>query len=519
MSKLIKNFAKVGSATLLSRLLGFIRDVMLAATVGTGPVADAFVVAFRLPNLFRRLFAEGAFNSAFVPLFARKLEEEGQRGARQFAGEVGAGLLSVLLLITALAQIAMPLLVLVLAPGYSSEADKFALTTLMARITFPYLIFMSLLAFVSGILNSLGRFFMAALAPVMLNVVMICVFVIVWALGDLSDRSTGILLAWGVAVAGVVQLLLVLVDLRRVGFSVPVLRPRFTKGVKRLLVLGVPGILAGGITQINVTVGTIIASLQESANSYLYYADRVYQLPLGVVGIAIGVVLLPSLTQQLRAGEHKAALHAQNRSMEFALALTLPATLALLIIPDAIVAVLFQRGAFSAEAVAQTAAALRAFAFGLPAFVLIKMLSPGYFAREDTKTPMHFAAASMVVNVGLSLALFPLLSHVGIAVATAAAGWVNAALLGVSLWRRGHFQLDAALMRRVPLLLLASVLMGGVVYLLEGALATYLWQGVFAVRFAALMALVLVGVASFALFVQLSGAVDLLGHTKRIVRR
>ncbi len=257
----------------------------------------------------------------------------------------------------------------------------------MSRIAFPYLLFMSMLAFVSGILNTFQKFLAAAMAPVMLNVVMMGVLAGIGFYGMEPNQTTGVLLVAGVAVAGVVQLAVVAFAMKRLGFRIPIVRPRWTPGVKRLLVLGVPGVIAGGITQINITVGTIIASLESGANSYLYYADRIYQLPLGVVGIAIGVVLLPSLTRQLRSGQEDLVYHTQNRSMEFALALTLPAAVALVIIPDTVISVLFQRGQFTDAAVAQTATALMAFAVGLPAFVLNKVLSPGFFCAGRYQDP------------------------------------------------------------------------------------------------------------------------------------
>ncbi len=515
---LFKSFATVGGATMLSRLCGFGRDVMLAAFVGTGPVADAFVVAFRLPNLFRRLFAEGAFNSAFVPLFARSVEEEGQQGARKFAGEIAAALFWMLVVILALAEVFMPYLVHVLAPGYYSDPAKFDLTVLMSRIAFPYLLFMSMLAFVSGILNTFQKFLAAAMAPVMLNVVMMGVLAGIGFYGMEPNQTTGVLLVTGVAVAGVVQLAVVAFAMKRLGFRIPIARPRWTPGVKRLLVLGVPGVIAGGITQINITVGTIIASLESGANSYLYYADRIYQLPLGVVGIAIGVVLLPSLTRQLRSGQEELVYHTQNRSMEFALALTLPAAVALVIIPDTVISVLFQRGQFTDAAVAQTATALMAFAVGLPAFVLNKVLSPGFFAREDTKTPMYFAAVSMVVNVALSILLFPAFKHVGIAIGTTAAGWVNTSLLAFVLWRRGHFVVDAALLKRIPLLGLASVLMGAVVYGGTLVLAPLSASNLFVIRASELVILVAIGLISFGILVQLTGTVDFRSQLRKLRR-
>ncbi|WP_305986557.1 murein biosynthesis integral membrane protein MurJ [Roseibium sp. MMSF_3544] len=516
---LVRNFTTVGGATMLSRVLGFVRDVLLAAAVGTGPVGDAFAVAFRLPNLFRRLFAEGAFNSAFIPLFGRALEEGGEADARRFAGEIGSALLFCLLILTAVAQIFMPLIVWGLAPGFSADPDKFDLTVVMARIAFPYLVFMSLLAFVGGILNTYQRFAAAAFAPVMLNVVMSIVLGGILAAGVEDNFQLGVLLSIGVTLGGILQLLVVVIDLKRLGFKIPVFRPRYTQSAKRLLVLGIPGIIAGGVTQFNIAVGTIIASLQDGANAMLYFADRLYQLPLGVIGIAIGVVLLPSLTRQLRSGQLSAYQHSLNRALEISLVLTLPAAVALAVVPHEIVSVLFERVRFDAAAVDGTAAALMAFALGLPAFVLNKVFSPGYFAREDTKTPMKFAAVGMVVNVALSIALFPVLKHVGIALATTIAGWVNTALLVIVLWKRGHFTPDFSLLRQMSLVLLASLLMGVSIHFVALFLAPYLADTWLIVRVASLALIVLTGIVTFAVFTQLSGGADLLRMLKALTRR
>lgn len=516
---LIRNFATVGAATLASRILGFVRDAMLAAVLGAGPVADAFVVAFRLPNLFRRLFAEGAFNSAFVPLFGRALEEEGETRARQVAGEIASGMLFVLLILLAIAEMAMPAVVWVLAPGFLEDPAKFDLTVLMSRITFPYLVFMSMLALIAGILNTYHRFAAAAFAPVMLNVVMIAVLAGIVLSGVIEERQIGLILCLGVSVAGVAQLAVVLWDMKRLGFRLTLPRPRLTPAVRRLVTLGVPGLIAGGITQINIVVGQVIASAQASANALLYYADRLYQLPLGVIGIAIGVVLLPSLTRQLRAGEDAQFQKTLNGAMELSFALTLPASVALVVIPDEIVAVLFGRGAFDAAAVSGTAAALAAFSFGLPAYVLNKVFSPGYFAREDTKTPMWFAGLSALVNVVLSLLLFPVLAHVGIALATTVAGWVNALALGVVLWRRGHFEPDLVVLRKIGLLAVASAVMGVCVHLGAEALAGALGGPSLGIRVAALGVLVAGGVGIFAGLAQVTGAADLIGLARMIRRR
>nr|WP_321461739.1 murein biosynthesis integral membrane protein MurJ [uncultured Cohaesibacter sp.] len=516
---MLRNFATVGVATLASRALGFIRDIMIAANLGSGPVADAFIVAFRLPNLFRRLFAEGAFNSAFVPIFAASLQDEGVKGARRTAEDILAGLLFVLLIFTALAELAMPLLIYVLAPGFSEDPSKFELSVLLTRITFPYLLYMSVIAFLSGILNSLGRFAAAAFAPVLLNVVLIGTLVIILALGAGQSEQAGHLLSWGVFVAGFVQLVSLIWSLRKARFPISLRRPTFSEPVRKLLKLGIPGLIAGGVTQINITVGTIIASYQAGAVSYLYYADRIYQLPLGVVGVAIGVVLLPDLSKRVKAGDENSVSHAQNRAMEFAMFLTLPAAVALAVIPAPIIEVLFQRGQFTANDTHMTAIALCAYAIGLPAFVLNKVLSPGFFARHDTKTPMLFAAVGMVINVGGALLLFPFFQHVGLAIATSASGWINALMLGIALWRRGHFSADKLLVRRLILFTLASLIMGAGVYYLSGLLQPWLRAEFFITRLSALGGLVLAGLLLFLIAAIGTGSLSLSEMKKRLLHR
>ncbi len=516
---LLKNFATVGAATATSRVLGFVRDIFIAAALGTGPVADAFFVAFRFPNLFRRLFAEGAFNSAFVPLFAKALEGEGENAGRRFGEEALAALLTALLIFTALAEIAMPVLMLVLAPGFVSDPEKFDLAVVLTRIAFPYLALVSLVAFYSGVLNACGRFAAAAFAPALLNVVFIAALVLVLWLGYADSPAAGVVLAWATLVGGVAQLVVVCVASARVRMVFRLRVPRLTAGVRRLWALAVPGILAGGIIQINIVIGTMIASLAPGAVSYLYYADRIYQLPLGIVGIAIGIVLLPDLSRQLRAERMDIVDHLQNRSLEFAMALTLPAAVALVVMPKAIISVLFERASFVAADTDATAAALAAFAIGLPSFVLVKVFSPGFFAREDTRTPMIFAGVSVAVNVALSLMLFPFFAHIGIAVATSVAGWVNAGLLAGTLWKRGQFAFDAVVKRRLPLFAAASLAMGLCLSAAQWLLAGYLSDPGLIVRAAAVGVLVVGGMAIFAVFCQLTGAYDFRDVLKSVRRR
>jgi len=513
---LIRSAATVGGMTAISRVLGFGRDVLIAANLGTGPVADAFFVAFRFPNLFRRLFAEGAFNSAFVPLFAGRLQKEGTTAARQFGEDALNVLFWALLIFSGVAELAMPWLIVVIAPGFIDDPAKYDLTVVLTQIAFPYLAFMSLTALYSGVLNSMGKFAAAAAAPIILNIVLISALVGISHYGLAGADEAGIALVWGVSAAGALQLLMVMIAARRAGMVFGLRMPRLTPGVRRLIVLGVPGIIAGGITQINILIGTIIATLQDGAVSYLYYADRVYQLPLGLVGVAIGVVLLPDLSRRLRAGtapdggpvaEKDSALYAMNRALEISMLLTVPAAVALIVMPQPIIAVLFERFVFTPEDTIASAAALAAFAVGLPAFVLIKVLSPGFFAREDTKTPMVFAGISVAINIGVSLSLFFVIGHVGIAIATSVAGWVNAGLLWAALRRRGHFSIDTRLGRRLPLICLCSGIMA---ITLWGALtlaAPWLASSMpIMLRAGVLGGLVLVGILMFWLVAELTGA-------------
>jgi putative peptidoglycan lipid II flippase len=511
--KLYKSFATVGGLTLLSRVLGFVRDILAAAVLGTGFVADAFFVAFRFPNLFRRLFGEGAFNSAFIPLFAGKLEGEGAPQARVFAEEAMAGLVFVLVLLSAICMISMPWLMHLLAPGFADTPEKYDLAVLLTQITFPYLLCMSLVALLSGVLNTFGKFVESSSVSIVLNLVLAAAMLLSIGLGYRNEPAAGIIQAWGVFIAGFLQLALLAWGIRRAGFSMSLRWPRWSPNMKRLVTLGIPGIIAGGITQLNIVIGTVIASLQDGAVSHLYYADRIYELPLAIVGIAIGVVLLPEMSRHLRAGNDAAVMDSQNRSLEFAMLLTVPAAVALAVIPHSIVSVLYERGAFTAMDTPNTANALAIFALGLPAFVLIKVFSPAYFAREDTRTPMRYAVISLTANTLGSIALFfvfrhlGMMPHLGIAVATTLGGWMNAAMLWLGLRRLKHFTIDARLRKSLPLILLSSVIMGGA--LLAGASLLAPWLGPhhsFVIRAGALGLLIGVGMAVYFAVAHASGA-------------
>lgn len=500
--RLARSFLTVGSWTAASRVLGFLRDVMIAGLLGAGPVADAFFVAFRLPNTFRRFFAEGAFNTAFVPLFAKRLEGEGAGAARDFAEQTLAVLAGTLLVLTVLAQLFMPVLIWLLAAGFADDPQRFDLAVFYGRIQFPYLLCMSLTALFSGVLNALGRFAAPAAAPVLLNVVLIGAM----ALASAAALPVGTSLAVGVLLAGVAQAALVAAAARAAGMRLALRRPRLTPGVRRLLRLGVPAALAGGVLQLNILIGTVIASFFDGAVAWLSYADRLYQLPLGIVGVAIGVVLLPELSRRVRAEDRAGACEAMNRAAEFALMLTLPAAVALLTIPGAIVSTLFERGAFGPDDTRAVALALAVFALGLPAFVLQKVIQPVFFAREDMKAPLRFAVASVAVNVAVSLLGAPLFGYAAIAAGTSLGGWVNLWLLWRGASRLGaDAAIDARLRTRAPRVAMASLAMGAVVLVAATALSGPLGEP--GVRWLALGAVILAGLLAYALALHRLGAV------------
>ncbi|MGR3467018.1 MAG: murein biosynthesis integral membrane protein MurJ [Shimia sp.] len=509
-SRLMRGFATVGLWTMLSRVLGFVRDVVIAAALGAGPVADAFVVAFALPNMFRRFFAEGAFNMAFVPLFSKRLEAGD--GAADFARDAFTALGSLLILFTLIAQLAMPALVVAMASGFVGD-ERFDLAVLYGRIAFPYILLISLAALLSGVLNATGRFVAAAAAPVVLN----ALFLGALALGGWLGWDPGLTLAWTVPVAGLAQLALVWVAAARAGFRLIPRLPRWTPELTRLAVIAGPAALAGGVVQVNLLVGRQVASFTEGATAWLYYADRLYQLPLGVVGIAIGVVLLPELSRRLAASDAAGGQAAFSRAFEVCLALTVPAAVALVVIPGPLVSVLFERGSFGPEDTAATALACAIYGAGLPAFVLQKVLQPLYFAREDTKSPFSYALVAMGVNAVLAVALVWVLGFIAAAIATTVAGWVMTWLL----WRgtRGmgpEAQLDATARRRWPRILAASAVMGIGLWL--GGVGFAVPLATPGLRYAALALLILIAIVLYGAASTAVGAYTP-GDLRRALRR
>ncbi len=484
--RLIKSTAIIASLTLFSRVLGLVRDTLMTRYLGAGPVTDALITAFKIPNTFRRIFAEGAFNAAFVPLYARRIEEEGNEEADGFASEALAALFVIVALLVIVFELTMPWTLNLFGIGLDrvgGEAGAFPaglapyeLAVLLAQITMPYLLLMSLTSLFSGILNTRHHFAVASFAPVLLNVVLIGVLAAMMKTGW-NQAQLALFLCVGMAVSGFLQLWMVFWACRKAGVKIGFKRPRLTPGVRRLFILGVPGMLAAGITHINIMVSNSIATLQTSAASWLYWADRLYQLPLGMIGIAMGIALLPALSRRLRSGDEQGAKTSLNRAMEIAAFLTLPAAAALAAMPEFLVGGLFERGAFTASDTQATGMALRMFAFGLPAFVLIKVLTPAFFARENTKTPMLYAGMSAAINLVLGYILFVKLGFWGLAVATSIASWVNVFFLTRALLRNGNFKPDTSLLSRLPRIALASVLMGIFVWWLAQYFAPMLGQG------------------------------------------
>ena len=510
---MLRGAMTVGAWTAASRVMGFIRDMLIAAFLGAGPVADAFFIANRLPNLFRRLFGEGAFNSAFVPVFSGLLTTEGEDVARGFAEEAAAALAFWLVALTIAGELFMPQVLHVIAAGFARDPAKFALTVTLSRIAFPYLVLICLAALLSGVLNAMDRFIAAAAAPLLYNAFAIAAM---FALAPFVP-TVGHALAWGVSLSGVAQLMLLYWAVWRAGLRLHLPRPRMTPRMRLLLRRMAPGLVGAGITQLNLTMDVFIGSLLPAGSvSLLYYADRINQLPLGVLGTAVGTALLPLLSRQVAADQRDAAYETQNRAIEYALVLTLPAAFALAILADPILQVLFARGAFSHHDAALSAQSLAAYASGLPAFVLVKVLSPGFFARGDMSTPVRLGMFVLAVNFCLNLALMQPLQHVGPPVATSAAAWLNVGLLGAMLIRRDYMRPDRVLGSRVGRMVVATGLMSAA---LLGARHVLVPVGGHHVAVVSLCVLVAVGLGVYGASAQALGVLDTARFLQRFLLR
>lgn len=498
---LLRATATVGSYTMASRVLGFVRDMATAAFLGAGPIADAFFVAFKFPNFFRRLFAEGAFAAAFVPMFAGSVAQHGKQAAKEFAESAMAVLLAVLLALVVAAEFAMPWVVAVIAPGFADEPQRYALAVDFTRITFPYLLFISLVALQGGVLNSLDRFAAVAATPILLN---LCLIGAIFGFTPFMP-SAGHALSWGVALAGLAQFLFLAWACGREGMGLRLRLPKLSPDTRALMKRMAPVALGSGAAQINLVIDVMLASLLAAGSiSWLYYADRVYELPLAVIGIAIGTALLPLQSRQVRLGDEEGARATLNRAIEAASLLTLPATAALVVLAEPIVSVLFLRGAFTATDAAGTAAALIAYTAGLPAYVAVKVLTPNFYARHDTKSPVKIAVACVVFNTLCGVSLMQVVGHVGLALATALAAILNSGALAWMLWRAGHFAPDARLKSRLPRQLAATAMM--TLILSAGLRFAEPFLAVQGLRYFALAALIALGLAAYGAAALILGA-------------
>ncbi len=508
---LTKALGSVGGLTLASRVLGLVRDSLFARYVGAGFASDAFLVAFRLPNMFRALFAEGAFASAFIPMFNQKVADKdgpGLPAGIAFAEQALSVLLPILIVMTiALELFAWPVTYALSGKFNGVSTQEFAFAVQLSRYTIPYLMLISLVSLFGGILNSLQKFWVNAAAPILLNLTLIAALVFMHTHDQMATARNQ---AIAVTVSGVLQLIWLVYACWKSGVRLKIRWPQLTDEVKRLMKLILPAAAGAGAVQINLVISTALAAslLSHGSVTYIYMADRLNQLPLGLIGIGLGTVLLPLISRQLGAGEEQQAMETQNRGMELALLLTLPATVALVLCGEPIAAALFGYGKYTQADTHATAQALAAFSVGLPSYILVKVLTPGYYARQDTKTPVRFAMISMAVNLALNLALIVPLAHMGPPLATAIASTVNVAMLYWALHKRGHFAPDARLKRRAWRLFLAALAMGVVLWLLQDRLMPYV-HGTWTVRTSAMAVLVGAGSIVYAIACFALGAFSL----------
>lgn len=491
-TQLLRSSVCVASFTVLSRILGFIRDILIATLLGAGPIADALVVALRLPALVQRPMDRGALGSSFIPLYLDLDRSAGERAAHQFMQQVLTALMFVMLLLVIIGQVTMPWLMHIIAPGFSDRPEQFELAIALSRLTLPYILFATAAALLSSMLNAMGRFAVSAASAAVLNLGVVITLLLIAPLVDLPASAV----AASVSVSGVFQLLVVAVACKRLGIPLRLAKPSLSPSVVSFLKRSGPTFLSGGVAQVNLFVASIIASFYVGGPSTLYYAERIYGLPLGITTAAIGVVLLPSMSRYRAEGQVQQAIDSLNRCCEAAWFVTWPAAIALMVIAEPLVRLLFERGAFDAAATLATASNLSVFALGLPAYVIARTLMVSFFSRGDTITPFHCFSVSVMINILLSLILSRLFGVIGIAAATAIAGWVLIALLAWRGWRLGDLRLDERLRQRLPRIAMAGVVMGLALWLgmnlLDGALA-----GQILTQLTAVSVLVVSGLLSF----------------------
>jgi putative peptidoglycan lipid II flippase len=458
---LIRSSAIFAGLTLVSRLMGLVRDLVVTARLGASQTiaADAYYTALAFPNLFRRIFAEGAFAAAFVPLYSRRLAGEGEQDADRFAADALASVAAATVAVMLVAQLAMPWLMYLINPGYADDPEKFRLAWMLTQLTMPYLPCMAIAALFSGVLNARGRFIVSAGYPTILNLVMLAMVL---------PQSDPVQAAWwasaGVVIAGIGQAGICWWGARASGARIRLVRPRLTSEMKDLIRLAVPAAIANSATQINIFISGILASQVAGMRVWMSVADRLYQLPMSLVGVAIGIALLPRLSQALQREDHAEAQGAMDQGVVFALALSLPAAAALMALPVFLIDGLFTRGAFTGLDARATGALLFHYGWGVPAFVLLRILQPAFFARQDTRTPMRFSLISVGVNIALGVALFHLIGFKGVAIATSIAAWISVIQMWMSLTRSGVWRPTAAVVGRLVRVTIASVALGAFLF-------------------------------------------------------
>jgi putative peptidoglycan lipid II flippase len=516
---LARDVTTVGTATLLSRLLGFFRDVGIAAVLGAGVLSDAYFAALQIPNLFRRLLAEGALNSAFVPMWLRIREHDGLDGTRLFGERVLGTMVVALGAVAILCVIFAPAVVHLLAPGFRSAGDRFPFAVDFVRLSVPYIAIAGPVAVAASILNAEGRVGAAAFALVIFNAVFVAAVLLIVLSGAKATFFSGAALSIAIVIAGLAQLALVAGALMRQEVRPRRISPRATPDVRRFFSQAIPGVVAGGIPQLKLMAGAMVASSSQAAVSWLYYANRLYELPLGVVSIAIASVIVPLIAASVRAGHERAIAGAQSRAFEIALGLALPSAVAFAVLAEPIAGGLFERGAFGPNDTAMVAAALAAISAGLPGHVLEKVLGAVSFAHEDTRTPMITALCGLTAAIVGALILFPGHGHVGVAAAIAISGWVGATALAVVLWRRRWLKLDADARRRLPRIVLATAVMAAAIMLGDRFIGSLLGGTATALaRVGTLAALVATGLVVYIAAIQLLG-VARFGELLAAVRR
>ncbi len=472
---LLKSTGIIGGMTLISRLFGFIRDAMIARLLGAGIVADAWQLAFQMPNIFRRLFAEGAFSAAFVPLFNRKMaEENGHSAAQKFALEILSVFVPILLVFSAIMAIIMPGAIWLLDDfGAGGRSNNFTIN--LARITFPYLALISIATVFAAILNSISKFTAAAAAPILMNLFMIsAMLIILYQDGGNDAVKAAYYLAFSVSIAGIFQMLWLYYWARKSGFYFALRRPRLTGDVRALGVLIVPAVFGAGIYQISRFIDLFfLGQLEQGSFTFLALADRLNQLPLGIIGIALGTAILPALSRFIAHDDAGGAQRVQSNAIELGLLLTVPAAVGLYFAATPLVSAIYLGGRFDLTAAANTAAVLSMLVLGLPAYVLVKVLTPGFFARKDTRTPVYTAACCLLINIALNILLIPKMGVAGLALAGAIAAWANCAMLYFMLKKRGHFAVEPDLLFRISRIILSAALMGAVLYAIEPYGAAY----------------------------------------------